>query len=192
MADVTISDLSSLTPTTGLVLPVSNGSTTGKVTLSQVCGVMTSAQITAALGYTPLPKYSTVVTTTDQTVPNTWTTRDNLSLDFIASVNQTVLASVYFSIGYESGNCDNHVRFLLDNTTIISIGANGFRVASQGEYNHPITTSFSYPITVTAGSHNLKAQVINTTNPSTTWRLGYHTANTGANQTPDYLMIQYY
>lgn len=53
MADVTISDLSSLTPSTGLVLPVSNGSTTGKVTLSQVCGVMTSAQITTALGYTP-------------------------------------------------------------------------------------------------------------------------------------------
>ena len=53
MADVRISDLNALTPSTGLVLPVSNGSTTGKVTLSQVCGVMTSAQITSALGYTP-------------------------------------------------------------------------------------------------------------------------------------------
>ena len=53
MADVTISSLSPLTPSTGLVLPVSNGTTTGKVTLSQVCGVMTSAQITSALGYTP-------------------------------------------------------------------------------------------------------------------------------------------
>jgi len=60
MADVTISSLSPLTPSTGLVLPVSNGSTTGSVTLSQVCGVMTSAQITTALGYTPLstPSYT--------------------------------------------------------------------------------------------------------------------------------------
>jgi len=192
MADVTISDLSPLTPSTGLVLPVSNGATTGSVTLSQVCGVMTSAQITSALGYSPLPKYGTVVAATDQTVPSTWTTRSGLSLNFDASINQTILASVYFSIGYESGNIDGHVRFLLDDTTPISIGANGFRVASQGDYNHAITTSFSYPITVTSGTHNIKAQVINTTNPSTTWRLGYHTANTGANQTPDYLMIQYY
>jgi hypothetical protein len=53
MADVTISGLGDLTPSTGLFLPVSNTSTTGKVTLSQVCGVMTSAQITTALGYTP-------------------------------------------------------------------------------------------------------------------------------------------
>ena len=54
MADVTISNLNALTPSTGLELPVSDGSTTGKVTLSQVCGVMTLAQITSALGYTPL------------------------------------------------------------------------------------------------------------------------------------------
>lgn len=53
MADVTISSLSPLTPSTGLVLPVSNGSTTGKVTLAEVCGVMTSTQIVNALGYTP-------------------------------------------------------------------------------------------------------------------------------------------
>ena len=53
MADVTISGLSPLTPSVGLILPVSNGTTTGSVTLSQVCGVMTSAQITTALGYTP-------------------------------------------------------------------------------------------------------------------------------------------
>jgi len=54
MADVTISNLSPITPSTGLVLPVSDGSTTGKVTLAEVCGVMTSAQITTALGYTPV------------------------------------------------------------------------------------------------------------------------------------------
>ena len=55
MADVTISALGDLTPSTGLFLPASNSSTntTGKVTLAQVCGVMTSAQITNALGYTP-------------------------------------------------------------------------------------------------------------------------------------------
>ena len=53
MADVTINALSPITPTTGLFLPASDSNTTGKVTLSQVCGVMTSSQITTALGYTP-------------------------------------------------------------------------------------------------------------------------------------------
>lgn len=53
MADITISNLNNITPSTGLFIPATNGSTTGKVTLSQVCGVMTSAQITTALGYTP-------------------------------------------------------------------------------------------------------------------------------------------
>jgi hypothetical protein len=53
MADITISGLSPITPATGLFLPASNGTTTGNVTLSQVCGVMTSSQITNALGYTP-------------------------------------------------------------------------------------------------------------------------------------------
>jgi len=54
MADVTISGLSPITPTTGLFLPASDNTTTGRVTLSQVCGVMTSSQITTALGYTPI------------------------------------------------------------------------------------------------------------------------------------------
>jgi hypothetical protein len=53
MADVTINGLGDITPSTGLFLPASDASTTGKVTLSQVCGVMTSSQITTALGYTP-------------------------------------------------------------------------------------------------------------------------------------------
>ena len=53
MADVTISGLSPITPAAGLFLPASNSTTTGRVTLSQVCGVMTSSQITTALGYTP-------------------------------------------------------------------------------------------------------------------------------------------
>jgi hypothetical protein len=57
MADITISGLGDITPATGLLIPASNSSTntTGKVTLAQVCGVMTSAQITTALGYTPQP-----------------------------------------------------------------------------------------------------------------------------------------
>jgi len=54
MADTTINDLSPLIPSTGLYLPVTNGSNTGKVTLAEVCGVMTSNQITNALGYTPV------------------------------------------------------------------------------------------------------------------------------------------
>jgi len=50
---VRISQLPASSPSTGLVVPVSDGSTTGKVTLSQVCGVINSNQVTTALGYTP-------------------------------------------------------------------------------------------------------------------------------------------
>ena len=50
---VKISQLPASSPSTDLVVPVSDGSTTGKVTLSQVCGVINSNQVTTALGYTP-------------------------------------------------------------------------------------------------------------------------------------------
>ena len=53
MADVTISALNAGIPTSIGVIPYSDGATTTKVTLAQVCGVMSSAQITTALGYTP-------------------------------------------------------------------------------------------------------------------------------------------
>jgi hypothetical protein len=65
MANQRIQDLIPLTPTVNLVLPVSDGSTTGKVSLSDACGVMTSAQITAALGYTP-------VSTTSPSIARAW------------------------------------------------------------------------------------------------------------------------
>jgi hypothetical protein len=71
MADVTINNLSDITPSTGLFLPASNGSTTGRVTLSGVCGVMSSAQIISALGYTPY---------NGATNPNGYITNTNTSI----------------------------------------------------------------------------------------------------------------
>jgi len=65
MANKRIQDLPALTPATTLILPVTNGSTTGRVTISEVCGVITSGQISSALGYTP-------VGTTSQAVAKAW------------------------------------------------------------------------------------------------------------------------
>lgn len=50
---VKISQLPASSPNGSLVLPVSDGITTGKVTVSQVCGIVTAGQITTSLGYTP-------------------------------------------------------------------------------------------------------------------------------------------
>jgi len=50
---VKITQLPAVSPNGSLVLPVSDGITTSKVTVSQVCGVMTAGQITTSLGYTP-------------------------------------------------------------------------------------------------------------------------------------------
>jgi len=52
MANKRIQDLPVLTPATTLILPVTNGATTGRITVSEVCGVITSSQITTALGST--------------------------------------------------------------------------------------------------------------------------------------------
>jgi hypothetical protein len=54
MANRRIQDLPALTPATTLILPVTNGATTGRITVSEVCGVITSGQISSALGYTPV------------------------------------------------------------------------------------------------------------------------------------------
>jgi len=54
MADVSISELPlAISGNANNVVPISNGLGTFGLTLGAVCGVMTSAQITTALGYTP-------------------------------------------------------------------------------------------------------------------------------------------
>jgi len=45
MADVTISDLNPLSVTSGLLLPVSNGSSTGKITVGNINSLVTKASI---------------------------------------------------------------------------------------------------------------------------------------------------
>jgi len=93
MADVTINNLSPITPTTGLFLPASDSSTTGRVTLSQVCGVMTSAQITTALGYTPYNSSNPAGYITSTSLPasqqlaRAWVCFDGTG---IVSTNQTI------------------------------------------------------------------------------------------------------
>ena len=54
MADVTIRDLSLLTPVVNSIeLPASNNTTTGKVTIADINSQITSSNVTTALGYTP-------------------------------------------------------------------------------------------------------------------------------------------
>ena len=53
MADVSISDLDSISVATTLQLPASNNTTTGKVTIADINSQITSNNVTTALGYTP-------------------------------------------------------------------------------------------------------------------------------------------
>ena len=53
MADVTISNLSPIAVTSGLLLPAANSNTTGKVTIADINSQITSSNVTTALGFTP-------------------------------------------------------------------------------------------------------------------------------------------
>ena len=136
MADVTISGLSPITPSTGLFLPASDNNTTGKVTLSQVCGVMTSAQITTALGYTPY---------NGATNPNGYVTASSLpaSQQLIKAwanfdgngatgTNQTIRASYNVSSVYKESDGMYMVYFAsaLQDANYVVSGVNGGRSAS--------------------------------------------------------------
>lgn len=142
MADITINNLSPLTPSTGLFLPVTNGSTTGKVTLSQVCGVMTSAQIIAALGYTPLSempvgsivKALSFTTSTQIAIASTETNIGLSGSISMAKSTNKVLCMV--SIAFRMGNA-------YQNTCTASVGLlrNGVRVGGSAD-----TTPILYQI----------------------------------------------
>jgi len=192
MADITINNLENITPATGLFLPASNGSVTGKVTLAEVCGVMTSSQITNALGYRPQPflKYATANTQVQQTPGANWVNRTGLSASFNASYDQTVLASVYFSHAYESDAIDARVRFILNNVTpygVIGANGSGFRIATQTERNRAPSSSYAFPIPVLAGQNTIGVQVVNW-NTNSIWTC---VGGQIGSQAADALVLQY-
>lgn len=193
MADVTISGLSPIAPASGLFLPASDGTSSGKVTLAEVCGVMTSNQITTALGYRPQPflKYVTANTQEQQSPGANWEDRTGLSVTFNASFDQTVLVSVYFSHAYEAGNIDARVRFILNNVTpygVIGANGGGFRVATQTHYNRAASSSYAFPIPVLAGQNTVGVQITNWTSPNSTWRC---VGGQIGSQAADAMVLQY-
>jgi hypothetical protein len=193
MADVTISGLSPITPASGLFLPASDASVTGKVTLAEVCGVMTANQIINALGYRPQPflKYATANTQVQQTPGANWVDRTGLSASFNASYNQTVLASVYFSHAYESGVIDARVRFILNNVTpygVIGANGGGFRVATQTTSNRGASSSYAFPVPVLSGQNTIGVQVVNWSSPTSTWTC---VGGQIGSQAADALVLQY-
>jgi len=153
MADVTISSLSPLTPSTGLVLPVSNGSTTGSVTLSQVCGVMTSAQITTALGYTPY----------NSTNPAGYITSSSLPVN-----QQLAKAWVYFHGG----------RNATDTGTSIQ-GQNVYIINSYNINSIVRNTDNSFTMNIAPGVFSNANYIVmgSANNPSNTTQLGWSLLN---------------
>jgi len=135
MANQRIQDLIPLTPTVNLVLPVSDGSTTGKVSLSDACGVMTSAQITAALGYTP-------VSTTSPSIARAWVNFDGTAGATVGAEFRCTVRSSY--------NVDRVVRISTGDYSIYfttpmtnanySVCGNAYN-AVQGATQKPTTVS---------------------------------------------------
>jgi len=149
MADTTISDLSPLTPSTGLYLPATNGSNTGKVTLAEVCGVMTSSQITNALGFTPVPgplAYGTLTGTTQSSL-----TQSNI----VISRSGILLLCGYASCSYTGSMVQSSVRI----TGSVSGGVSATLFVDNSietqTTNYSFYSSGSGMITLSPGTYNV-------------------------------------
>ena len=139
MADVTINNLSPLTPSTGLVLPVSNGSSTGRVTLAEVCGVMTSTQIINALGYTPYNGATNpngYITSSSlpssQQLPKAWV---NFNGTGIVGQNQSIRSQFNVSSVVKNAQGDYTVNFtssLIDANYCLLVSTNNLNSDNNG------------------------------------------------------------
>ena len=165
MADVTISDLGALTPATGLFLPASNGVTTGKVTLSQVCGVMTANQITAALGYTPIQQGGGTGQTSNKLYMG-WSASNQLLLQIdVTNFGSTWPISVSGNATTSSNGAKAWVNF--NGQTGTQVGAE-FQCTIRSQYN------VSSVVRVRNGCYRINfATVMNNINYMTQYTGGY-------------------
>ena len=138
MADVTISSLSPLTPSTGLVLPVSDGSTTGSVTVGNINSLAPVQTVFGRTGNVALQTadllagcvisvYQSVLTSGQEMTSGDWTTLPNLSL----SLTPKTLTSKFLLRACVHGVTTNlgYARFVR-NSTPVGIGDQvGSRVA---------------------------------------------------------------
>ena len=154
MADVTISNLSPLTPSTGLYLPVTNGSSTGKVTLAEVCGVITSTQITNALGYTPYDSSNPAGYITSSSLPSSQQlAKAWVNFNGTGGIgNQTIRAQYNVSSVYKNGTGDYTINFtsaMPDANYVVSLACDTIsstsgnaNVININSNNPPSSTSF--------------------------------------------------
>jgi len=165
MADTTISNLSPLTPSTGLYLPVTNGSNTGKVTLAEVCGVMTSNQIVNALGYTP-------VQPTSPTLAKAWVVfRTNLDSSgnlSTANTNRYLIAS--YNVGSVTKNTGG----------VFTVNFSPY--LTTNDYSAQVTIGYRTDNITTGGQGQYCVPVIGlkTTNPNQSCQVGAWDDTTGA------------
>jgi hypothetical protein len=165
MANKRIQDLPALTPATTLILPVTNGATTGRITVSEVCGVITSGQISSALGYTPVGSVS-------PSVAKAWVTfRTNLDVNgtsSTAATNRFLIAS--YNVGSVTRNAAgvftvNFSPFLPTNNYSIQVTA--------GYATDNITTGGGGHFSVPVAGYKL-------TNPSQSCQVGTWDDSTNA------------
>ena len=135
MANKRIQDLPALTPATTLILPVTNGATTGRITVSEVCGVITSGQISSALGYTP-------VNSTGPAIAKAWVNFDGTTGSTVGTEFRcTVRSSYNVNRVVRNANGDYSIYFTTSMTNAnYSVCGNAYN-AVQGSTQKPTTVS---------------------------------------------------
>lgn len=164
MATVTISNLDSLTPAAGLVVPVSNGATTGKVTLSQVCGLIAANQLPAGCVIQVVQVYKTDrwskggAGTQDQ-----WWDVDGLSVGMtLKKANSKILVSGTINFSRDCSGGDAFLRLLRNDDTSAANPPGGHigHVAGQIAQLQAIPITFSYLDTPAQATNTYKIQAL--------------------------------
>lgn len=139
MADITISQLPDLTPTDNTQVPVTNGITTGKATISQI----------NALGTPP----GTVITYAGNTAPTGYLACDGLA------VNRTTYSALFAAIGTIYGTGDGSTTFNLPDLRGYFVrgsgtNSNGTASGTFGAKQTANAGSFTFAVTQDDGDGN--------------------------------------
>ena len=158
MADVTINSLSPLTPSSGLILPVSDGSSTGKVTIGNINSLapvqtvfgragnvtLQSSDVIGALGYTPYNGATNpngYITDTNFSVPRAVVNFDGqngvtTSGEFRCNIRSQVNVSKVVRVG--TGRYNIFFTTALANTNYFLIGLSGYdNSTTSGSWVNP-------------------------------------------------------
>jgi len=145
MADVTINNLSPITPATGLFLPASDNSTTGKVTIGNINSLapvqtvfgragnvtLQSSDVTGALGYTPIQQGGGTGQTSNKLYIG-WS-----SSNLLLQVDATNFGNTWpISVSGNANTASNGIKAWanFDGTTGTQVGSE-FRCSIRASYN---------------------------------------------------------